>query len=193
MKINLNIPNYTGGFTDVFWEADALVLIKIQDGGVELIGNLPAIHSIAMQMLYYACNNLPCGTHVHYDSFFCGEDWNGMGLILEVAEEAEQEIYVDEDEIILSLELPAEMECGDRELLNDKAKANVTMSYDSVAVSANRDAYFQIAKQLLGMCFVHQQNITHLQYSNSECGCTWKGASLQFTLDNTYQGNNKAH
>ena len=70
MRITLDIPDYDGEGLDVVWENGSKYAIKIADNTVMISANKNALISIAKQMIYMACNNLPVGSHVHYDSFF---------------------------------------------------------------------------------------------------------------------------
>lgn len=70
MKIILDIPNYDGDSLDVVWENGSKYAINIDDNNVVISANKGALVSMAKQMLYMAYNDIPEGSHVHYDSFF---------------------------------------------------------------------------------------------------------------------------
>ena len=70
MKITLDIPDYDGDGLDVIWENGAKYAINIAYNSVVISADKAALVSIAKQMLYMAYNDLPGGSHVHYDSFF---------------------------------------------------------------------------------------------------------------------------
>lgn len=85
MKISINIPKYDYNGTEVFWEKGSKCEIFADSGDVTIKGNRAALFSLAKQMLYFYYNqDLPYGTHVHLDDFFCKDGWNGPTLILEV-------------------------------------------------------------------------------------------------------------
>ena len=70
MKITLDIPDYDGDSVDVVWENGSKYAINIVDNNVVISANKGALVSMAKQMLYMAYNDIPEGSHVHYDSFF---------------------------------------------------------------------------------------------------------------------------
>ena len=70
MKIILDIPDYDGDSLDVVWDNGSKYTINIADNSVVISANKGALVSIAKQMLYMAYNDIPEGSHVHYDSFF---------------------------------------------------------------------------------------------------------------------------
>ena len=70
MKITLDVPYYDGNGLDVVWEIDSKYAIKIIGDNVVISANKNALVSIAKQMLYMAYNDLPEGSHVHYNRFF---------------------------------------------------------------------------------------------------------------------------
>ncbi len=70
MKIILDIPDYDGDSLDVVWENGSKYAINIDDNNVVISANKGALVSMAKQMLYMAYNDIPEGSHVHYDSFF---------------------------------------------------------------------------------------------------------------------------
>ena len=70
MRIILDIPDYDGDSLDVVWENGSKYAINIDDNNVVISANKGALVSMAKQMLYMAYNDIPEGSHVHYDSFF---------------------------------------------------------------------------------------------------------------------------
>lgn len=83
MKITLDIPYYDGNGLDVVWETGSKYVIKIADNNVIILANKNALVSIAKQMLYMAYNDLPKGSHVHYDSFFTKMNEEEYELVIE--------------------------------------------------------------------------------------------------------------
>lgn len=69
MNINLDIPNYDGNALDVIWGKNAHYSIHTYENHVVLSANKDGLISLAKQMLYMAYNDLPYGSHVHFDSF----------------------------------------------------------------------------------------------------------------------------
>lgn len=71
MKITLDIPDHSGNGIHLIWDPGSKYAIKVDDyKGVVVLANKNALVSMAKQMLYLAYNDLPKGSHVHYDSFF---------------------------------------------------------------------------------------------------------------------------
>jgi len=83
MKVTLDIPDYDGNSLDVVWETGSKYAISIADNDVVISANKGALVSIAKQMLYMAYNNLPKGSHVHYDSFFTKMNEEEYELVIE--------------------------------------------------------------------------------------------------------------
>lgn len=83
MKVTLDIPNYDGNGIDVVWETGSKYEISIADNNVVISANKNALVSIAKQMLYMAYNNLPNGSHIHYDSFFTKMNEEEYELVIE--------------------------------------------------------------------------------------------------------------
>ena len=83
MKVTLDIPNYDGNGIDVVWETGSKYAISIADNNVVISANKNALVSIAKQMLYMAYNNLPNGSHIHYDSFFTKMNEEEYELVIE--------------------------------------------------------------------------------------------------------------
>ena len=73
MRIEIEIPEYDYSGVDVFWEKNAKYNISCYDDEVVLAANKEGLISLAKQMLYFAYNDLPKGSHVHFDSFFTGQ------------------------------------------------------------------------------------------------------------------------
>ena len=83
MKIILDIPDYDGDSLDVVWDNGSKYTINIADNSVVISANKGALVSIAKQMLYMAYNNLPKGSHIHYDSFFTKMNEEEYELVIE--------------------------------------------------------------------------------------------------------------
>lgn len=83
MKINLDIPDYDGNAIDIVWENKSDYKVEINEREVVIAANDEALVSLAKQMLYLAYNNIPAGSHVHYDSFFTKNNIGECELIIE--------------------------------------------------------------------------------------------------------------
>lgn len=83
MIIKLNIPDYDGSGIDVIWEDNASYNINVYEQSIVIIANKEALISFAEQMLYMAHNDLPMGSHVHYDEFFTKNHGEKYELIIE--------------------------------------------------------------------------------------------------------------
>lgn len=82
-KINIDIPNYDGNGLDVIWEEGSKYSISVHDNSVVILANKRGLISLAKQMLYMAYNELPKGSHVHFDSFFTQNKDNDFEFIIE--------------------------------------------------------------------------------------------------------------
>ncbi len=83
MRIMVDIPDYDGNGLDVIWETNSKYVIRVQNNDVVISANKSGLISLAKQMLYMAHNNLPTGSHVHYDSFFTKMNNECFELIIE--------------------------------------------------------------------------------------------------------------
>ena len=83
MEIVVNIPDYDENGLDVTWETDSKYEIKVEGNNVVILANKSGLVSFAKQMLYMAYNNLPLGSHVHYDSFFTHNPSSNFELVIE--------------------------------------------------------------------------------------------------------------
>ena len=83
MKIIVDIPDYDGDSLDVLWENGSKYTISVVANGVVISANKNGLVSIAKQMLYMAYNDLPVGSHVHYDSFFTKMNQEKNELVIE--------------------------------------------------------------------------------------------------------------
>ena len=73
MIIKVDLPEYDDeNGLDVFWEKNGKFKIDVSMEEVVLSANTEGLISFAKQMLYLAYNQLPQGSHIHYDSFFTG-------------------------------------------------------------------------------------------------------------------------
>ena len=86
MKIIIDLPDYDGNATDIIWESGSKYAINIEEPNVVIAANKNALISLGKQMLYMAYNELPLGSHVHYDSFFTKMNEEIAELIIEVTE-----------------------------------------------------------------------------------------------------------
>jgi hypothetical protein len=83
MDISFEIPEYEGGLK-VFWDQDAKLKIQLFDNIVLLCINKQALLSLARQLMYMAVSDVPRGSHIHYDDFFCKDGLLGdVELIIE--------------------------------------------------------------------------------------------------------------
>ncbi len=82
MKINLEIPDFDGNALDVIWDNDAEYRINVSHGEVVLSANKQGLISLAKQMLYMAYQDLPTGSHVHYDDFFVKSNASEFDLVI---------------------------------------------------------------------------------------------------------------
>lgn len=83
MKIVVDIPNYDGSGLDVIWENGSKYMLNIEGDHVVISANRGGLISIAKQMLYMAYNDLPAGSHIHYDSFFTKRNETNIELVIE--------------------------------------------------------------------------------------------------------------
>ena len=83
LTIEVQIPVYHGGPMDVFWDSAGELSVEAEKNKLIIRANCAALNSLAKQMLYFACNNLLNGAHVHYDDFFCKNRYSGEMLTLE--------------------------------------------------------------------------------------------------------------
>lgn len=82
MKLNINIPDYDDIATDVIWKKNSKIDISYDEKSVYICGNKNALISLAEQLLYFAYNKLPNGSHVHYDNFFCDLQKDSKELVI---------------------------------------------------------------------------------------------------------------
>ena len=82
MKVSFDIPDYLDSM-DIIQDENAKLNISVEEGEIYLGANKEALISLAKQMIYMSNNNLPYGSHIHLDNFFCS-NWNGnYSLIIE--------------------------------------------------------------------------------------------------------------
>jgi hypothetical protein len=76
MRLFIDIPDYDGNALDVIREtnADYTLEVDLDSDNVVLSANTEGLVSFAKQLLYMAYHDLPCGAHIHYDSFFTKVD-----------------------------------------------------------------------------------------------------------------------
>ncbi len=70
MKITVDLPDYDGNGLDVIWENESYYTLDVYESTVVFSANKQALISFAKQMLYMAYNDLPIGSHIHFDEFF---------------------------------------------------------------------------------------------------------------------------
>ena len=83
MKITVDIPDYDGNGIDVIWEDNSKYSIRVHDNDIVISANKSGLISLSKQMLYMAHNNLPEGSHVHYDKFFTKMNDEKYELVIE--------------------------------------------------------------------------------------------------------------
>lgn len=83
MKVIVDIPNYDGNGLDVIWENGSNYAISVEENSVVVSANKSGLISLAKQMLYMAHNDLPTGSHIHYDSFFTHITNEDFELVIE--------------------------------------------------------------------------------------------------------------
>ena len=86
MKVALDIPEYDGNALDVIWNDNARYTLDVDYDSVILSANREGLISLAKQMIYFAYNELPEGSHIHFDSFFTKTDQT-FHLVVEKKEE----------------------------------------------------------------------------------------------------------
>ena len=82
MKISVDVPDYDGDGLDVIWEDGAKCTVHTVENQVVLSANRKGLISLAKQMLYLAYYDLPFGSHIHYDNFFCPKNFEDMELVI---------------------------------------------------------------------------------------------------------------
>ncbi len=87
MQITVSIPDYEDGIK-VFWTDNASLMISVDGNEVELSANREAMLCMAKQLLYMAYNELPPGSHVHLDSFFCKDGIIGVDSLIIAKQES---------------------------------------------------------------------------------------------------------
>lgn len=83
MNIVTEIPEYDGDSLDVLWDEGGEYELFIEDECIVLSANKIAMISLAKQLLYFANNSLPNGSHIHFNSFFCKDIKGTYELIIE--------------------------------------------------------------------------------------------------------------
>ena len=84
MNNDQDIPHYDGTAFDVIWGKSAHQSIHTDEHLVVVSASKDGLISLAKQMLYMAYNDLPYGSHVHFDSFFTKSENNANDLIIEL-------------------------------------------------------------------------------------------------------------
>lgn len=87
MRLVIDIPDYDGNSLDVIWEEGSEYAITVHNNDIMISANKSGLVSLAKQMLYMAHNNLPAGSHIHYDSFFTKGSNGCTELIVEKKED----------------------------------------------------------------------------------------------------------
>lgn len=70
MTVVLELPDYDGNALDVIWEDNASYTAEVFENDILIKANRQGLISMAKQMLYMAYNDLPLGSHIHYNKFF---------------------------------------------------------------------------------------------------------------------------
>lgn len=70
MKLVIDLPDYDGNALDVIWKNEAKYMVHGNGTFVNIEANKEGLITFAKQMLYLAYNDLPCGSHIHFDEFF---------------------------------------------------------------------------------------------------------------------------
>lgn len=83
MYIKLNIPNYDGNAIDVIWEKDSSFTATTDGVNIIIKANKSGLMSLAKQMIYMAYNDLPSGSHIHYDDFLVSTIGDEHCLVIE--------------------------------------------------------------------------------------------------------------
>lgn len=60
--------------------------------------NKSMAESLARQLLYFAVNSLPTGSHIHYDTFFCPLKQGNYEVVISQIENNEIELRIELDE-----------------------------------------------------------------------------------------------
>ena len=83
MKISIDVPPYSNDEgLDVIWESDGDFNIVISENEITLEANEKALLALGTQMIYLATQNVPNGSHVHYDDSFCKNLTSKIGLCI---------------------------------------------------------------------------------------------------------------
>ncbi len=84
MNIIVDIPNFDGNDIDLIWEEGSNYIVKIEKSTVTLKANKNGLASLGKQLLYmaYNYNELPIGSHVHFDSFFTKRNLDEIDLVI---------------------------------------------------------------------------------------------------------------
>lgn len=83
MYIKLNIPNYDGNAVDVIWDKGANFTATTDGVNIIIKANKSGLMSLAKQMIYMAYNDLPSGSHIHYDDFLLPNIGDEYCLVIE--------------------------------------------------------------------------------------------------------------
>lgn len=89
MKLKITIPDYDGEAMDVIWQDNSYYSMEVFDDEIQIRANSIGLISIAKQMLYMAYNDLPKGSHIHYDEFFTKIN-NKYSLVIEKMDDNNQ-------------------------------------------------------------------------------------------------------
>lgn len=87
MRITVNLPDYDGNGLDVIWEDESNYILDVNEHDIIISANKHGLISLAKQMLYMAYNDLPTGSHVHYDEFFTKMPTSNYELIIQKTED----------------------------------------------------------------------------------------------------------
>lgn len=177
MTIHVDIPEYDGGWVEVFWEDHAKYKTELSHDGIVIYGNKAAFYSFARQMLYFCFNNIPSGSHVHFDDFFCKNGCCGSELIIGLLNSNDLDMtYFNSFTGEIGIEIP---DHANGIVWYDDASIVVESSNQQVSLQGNQSALYALAKQFLILYNSCMQQITPpiCYYSNQLQG--WKGQSLE--------------
>ena len=178
MTIHVDIPEYDGGWIEVLWENQAKYKTEISHNDIVIYGNKAAFYSLARQMLYFCFNDIPPGSHVHFDDFFCKHGCFGPELIIGLLNSNDlNAMYYNCFTSEIGIEIP---DCADNIVWYDDASIVVESGNQQVSLQGNQSALYALAKQLLILYNSCIRQITPpvCYYSNQLQG--WKGLSLEF-------------
>lgn len=181
MNVLLKIPTYNGYSTPVIWEHGSKVAIHTDVKYITISGSKEAFFSIAKQFLFFYCNNVPSGSHVHYDFGFCRNNWNGPCLVIDFLDDR-IDFQFDFDTLDpMVLALP--------DNINDiswdyGAKVAILQNQGEIVIRGNKTAFLCIAKLFLFLSSSNMQGQSSVSYDYPENLAGWEGATLRLLCHN---------